>query len=257
MFVALLTDFGTRDHYVASMKGVMAGILPNVSFIDITHEIPPGGIEAAAFALFACFRDIPSGAVILAVVDPGVGSRRRAIAALADGKYLVGPDNGIFSYIFDICPEFTVFSIGKEMSAARKASATFHGRDIFAPTAANLARRMPIKDIGPPITDPVRLQCIYPVKESERFIGRVLHVDRFGNVITNVPRGELGGTIRAEVKGTAIFSERSHYAEALPGELFVIEGSLGLVEISKNGESAAAELGLAVGDEVLLISSGA
>lgn len=250
MLIALLTDFGTRDHYAASMKGVMAGIAPDSRFIDITHEVPPGDIASAAFSLFACFRDLPPGTIILAVVDPGVGSDRRGIAAKAGGKYLVGPDNGIFSYVFDVCSDVEVFSLREVRSANAEISMTFHGRDVFAPAAAKLACGVAIEDLGSPVIDPARLPCIHPKKDDETIYGRVLHVDRFGNVITNVPRKDLGEEFNAEAGGRLINIERSHYAEA-GGEIFLISGSLGLVEISRNGASAASELGVGAGDEVV------
>jgi S-adenosylmethionine hydrolase len=251
MAIALLTDFGTRDHFVGSMKGVISGIAPNVPVFDITHEIPPGGVDAAAFTLFACFRDLPAGTVIVAVVDPGVGSERRPIAAKADDRFLVGPDNGIFSYIFDVCPDAEAYAIETEFPRARPMSATFHGRDIFAPAAALIALGTPIAELGRPVSDPVRLPCIYPETRGETIIGRVMGMDRFGNIVTNVPADLIADGMAAELKGRRVAAKRRFYAEARKGELFMIAGSIGLIEISLNGDSAAAELGTEAGDRVV------
>ncbi|MBX3291985.1 MAG: SAM-dependent chlorinase/fluorinase [Acidobacteria bacterium] len=251
MAIALLTDFGTRDHFAASMKGVITGIAPEAAVFDITHEIPPGDIHAAAFTLFACFRDVPAGTVIVGVVDPGVGSERRPVAVAADDRFLIGPDNGIFSFILDSQENFQVHLIEREFRPAAEISTTFHGRDIFAPAAAHIALGRPIEELGRPLSDPVRLPCIYPETEGETIIGRVLHIDRFGNIITNLPAEWLDSGMTAELNGRQIKNVRRFYSGAEGGELFMIAGSIGLVEISLNGASAAADLGVSVGDAVV------
>lgn len=251
MAIALLTDFGTRDHFAASMKGVITGIAPEAAVFDITHEIPPGDIHAAAFTLFACFRDVPAGTVIVGVVDPGVGSERRPVAVAADDRFLIGPDNGIFSFILDSQENFQVHLIEREFRPAAEISTTFHGRDIFAPAAAHIALGRPIEELGRPLSDPVRLPCIYPETEGETMIGRVLHIDRFGNVITNVPASHLENGLTAEVNARNVNVVLKCYADGGGGELFLIAGSIGLVEISLNGASAAAEIGVETGDEVV------
>jgi S-adenosylmethionine hydrolase len=248
MAIALLTDFGTRDHFVASMKGVISSIAPNVAVFDITHEIPPGNIHAAAFTLFACFRDMPAGTIIVAVVDPGVGSTRRPLAAKADEIYLVGPDNGLFSYIFDTCPDAAIFEITREFSTDKEVSRTFHGRDVFAPAAAYLALGTSMVELGSPVSAAVRLPCIYPEVEGEAIVGRVMHIDRFGNVITSLTADMLAEGLSTEFGGRRIEQVRGNYAESDRDELFFIAGSIGLIEISMNGASAAEKLGIAAGD---------
>ncbi|QQS34083.1 MAG: SAM-dependent chlorinase/fluorinase [Acidobacteriota bacterium] len=251
MAIALLTDFGTRDHFAASMKGVITGIAPNVPVFDITHEIPPGDIHSAAFTLFACFRDMPAGTVIVAVVDPGVGSNRRPIAVKADERFLVGPDNGIFSFLLDTSTNAEVNLIERQFKPSADISKTFHGRDIFAPAAAHIALGTPIEELGRSVSDAVRLQCIYPENNGETMIGRVLHIDRFGNVITNVPASCLENVLTAEVNAEKIERTLQCYVDGESGELFLIAGSIGLIEISLNGASAATELGASVGDTVV------
>lgn len=255
MAVALLTDFGTRDHFVGSMKGVIAGIAPDIAMFDITHDIPPGDIGAAAFTLFACFNDMPERTVITAVVDPGVGSQRLPIAAEAKDKFLVGPDNGIFSYIFDICPDAEAYAIETEFPRFGPRSTTFHGRDIFAPAAAHIALGTPARELGRRVSDPVRLPCIYPETNGETIIGRVMGIDRFGNVITNVPADIPVEGMAAELNGRQIRTKRQFYAEAERGEMFMIAGSIGLIEISLNAASAAAELGAKAGDTVIFTAA--
>lgn len=251
MAIALLTDFGTRDHFVASMKGVITGIAPNVPLFDITHEIPPGDIPAAAFTLYASFRDMPPGTVMAAVVDPGVGSERRPVAVRTDDKFLVGPDNGIFSFILDVRQNSEVHLIERQFRPAEEISTTFHGRDVFAPAAAYLALGNAIGELGPIVSDPVRLPCIYPETEGEAIVGRVLHIDRFGNIITNLPAEWLGSGMTAELNGRQIKNARRFYSGAEGGEIFMIAGSVGLVEVSRNCASAAVDLGASVGDKVV------
>jgi S-adenosylmethionine hydrolase len=242
--ITLLTDFGSGDYYAGAMKGVLLGICPEAQLIDISHEVVPYAISQAAFILsqgWACF---PQGTVHVIVVDPGVGSSRRPILAEAGGHYFVAPDNGVLTMIFDAAPTCTV----REITAARyfrqPVSQTFHGRDIFAPIAAHLAMGTPTAAFGPPINDYVRLRF------SE---GCVLHIDRFGNVVTSFASRDYPQPFRLRIGGQEISRITSSYAEAEPGQLFVIGGSAGYLEVSMNQGRAADELGIAVGAAVELV----
>ena len=190
--IALLTDFGTADHYVGAMKGVMLGICPGATFVDITHEIPPQDVLGGALQLGACWQYFPAGTVFLAVVDPGVGSARRAIAVEADGRRFVAPDNGLLTMVLR-APEGgqAHFEISNPRYAAPLVSRTFEGRDRFAPAAAWLAAGVELAALGAPLSDWVRLDIPEPRDLGDRLEGEVLAVDRFGNLITNIGRGEL------------------------------------------------------------------
>ncbi|HEY2865866.1 MAG TPA: SAM-dependent chlorinase/fluorinase, partial [Pyrinomonadaceae bacterium] len=183
MPVALLTDFGTRDHYVAAMKGVILGINRKAVIVDITHEIEPQAIATAAFVLRACYREFPPATVFCCVVDAGVGSERRAIIVSTNGQFFVGPDNGLFSFLYDKSCEIT--SIENDRYFRKPVSATFHGRDIFAPVAGHLSLGVPPNEFGPQVTDPVRLNDIVSTQLDEKtFEGAAIHIDHFGNIVT-------------------------------------------------------------------------
>jgi S-adenosylmethionine hydrolase len=209
--ITLLTDFGHLDPYAGIMKGVILGICPEARIVDLTHDVIPYQIAQAAFLLEQSWRYFPAGTIHVAVVDPGVGTARRPLLVEAGGHYFIGPDNGVL-------PEGEAFEI---LVDSAPASRTFHGRDVFAPAAARLA--MGEKRVKP-VSDPVRITL-------ER--GTVLHIDRFGNVITNLRPGTE--------------KRVATYAEGPPGELFVIEGSSGYLEIALNRGSAAERLGIGVG----------
>lgn len=248
--ITLLTDFGSADYFVAAMKGVILGKQPEVIFVDISHEIPPHEVTAAAFTLLACYRDFPLGTTHLAVVDPGVGSVRRPIAIRAGGYTFVGPDNGLFSHVLDREPDARVFHLSRQTHFRSRPSPTFHGRDIFAPVAGALAAGVPLAELGEEIPDPVRLAspaCCQPAGPGEWQAG-ILQIDRFGNCITNVAQeaipAEAAGTLAIEVNGHTITRMHRCYADALnaPGELFSLWGSAGFLEISAYCASAAQRL---------------
>ena len=248
MPIALLTDFGTRDYFVGAMKGVIVGIDRKAVIVDISHEIEPQNISEAAFTLAACWRDFPEGTIFLCVVDPGVGSSRRAIAAEFGGRKFVCPDNGLLSLIMDEGASL------HELCHARyfrpEPSNTFHGRDIFAPVAAHLSLGVPLYELGPTITDPVRIALAKPQLFGNELHGEVLHIDRFGNVITSISPDMImrGSSITAN--GVKVSRWVRSYSEAFPDEPVLILGSAGFVEISVNGSSAAARLHVKVGDGV-------
>lgn len=256
MIVTLLTDFGTADHFAGAMKGVILGIAPGAAVVDLTHEVPPQDVRAGAFTLLAAYGSFPPGTVHVAVVDPGVGSARRAIAADAGGHRFVGPDNGLLSWVLEREGDARVFHVTREELFRRPVSTTFHGRDVFAPVAARLAAGMDAAELGPEIADAVRLGSLRPERLPDGGLrGEVLHVDRFGNCVTGFTRDDLGGagdafTLRAGAR--EIRAVRRFYADAAPGEPFAVWGSAGFLEISVNRASAARLLGLAPGEPVTL-----
>ena len=260
--VTLLTDFGTADYFVGAVKGVILTINPQVSIIDITHEIPPQDIESAAFTLLTCYRDFPAGTVHVAVVDPGVGSSRRAIVVSAGSHYFVGPDNGLFSYVLDREPSHQTFHLTAREYFRDSPSSTFHGRDVFAPVAAALSKGVAPAKLGPRIEDAVRLHSLAPTKrEDGKVEGRIIHIDRFGNCITNLTRADLPDTKQTTllVKRRAINAFRRFFADetaskrgrASNSDLFAIWGSAGFLELALNGASAAKLLHAKRGDTVI------
>ncbi len=257
MIVTLLTDFGTADYFVAAMKGVVLGRAPGAQVVDVTHEIPPQDVAAAAFTLRAVYRDFPPGTVHVAVVDPGVGSARRPILVCAGGYRFVGPDNGIFGYVLDREPDARVFHLDDPRAFRHPVSSTFHGRDVFAPVAGALAAGADPERLGTGVDDPVRLPPIAPRRAPDGSVeGVVLHVDRFGNCVTSLAPGDLPdgpeGGFRLAVGGGEVRTLRTHYAGAPPGEPFVVPGSAGFLEVSVNGGSAAERLGVRRGAAVAL-----
>jgi S-adenosylmethionine hydrolase len=242
--ITLLTDFGTADYFVGAVKGAILSVNPNAVVVDITHEIPAQDIEAGAFMLLAAYKTFPRWTTHVAVVDPGVGSARRPIVVATDEYFFVGPDNGIFTYIYDREPVHRTFHLTAEKHFPPDPSSTFHGRDIFAPVAAELAAGVAPHEFGPAIGDEIRIRSL----ETPL---RIIHVDRFGNCVTNITRGKFEGQ-KLTINGRAISAFRKFYGEAAAGEIFAIWGSAGFLEISVNGGSAAQVLGAKRGDAIYL-----
>ena len=242
--LTLLTDFGTADYYVGAVKGAILSVNPNVPIVDITHEIPAQDIEAGAFMLLAAYETFPAGTIHVAVVDPGVGSTRRPIVVTANNQFFVGPDNGIFTYVCDRAPSHKTFHVTADKYFRSDPSSTFHGRDIFAPVAAALSTGVAPEQFGPLINDEVRL----PSLETPL---RIIHIDRFGNCVTNITRERFEGE-SLTVDGRTITAFRKFYGEASEGEIFAIWGSACFLEISMNGGSAAQVLGAKRGDTIFL-----
>ncbi|HET9210452.1 MAG TPA: SAM-dependent chlorinase/fluorinase [Thermoanaerobaculia bacterium] len=238
MLLSLLTDFGTTDYYVAAVKGTILRLAPGTALVDISHEVPPGDIETGSFLLRAAVPSFPEGTVHLAVVDPGVGSRRRMLAVRSGSGLFVAPDNGLLDPFLDGAE---VRSVERSELFLVSPGQTFHGRDRFAPIAAALLRGERLESLGPEIPDPVRWAATPPRREPGRISGRVIHVDRYGNLVTDVPAAWLPpGPCRARIGvGNSTSRRASHYAEIPPGEAAMIPGSLGTVELSLNGEDLA------------------
>jgi hypothetical protein len=253
--ITLLTDFGSADHYVAAMKGVMVGICPNAQFVDITHEAAVFAIADAAWTLAQAAPCFPRGTVHLAVVDPGVGGARRPILAESNGQWFVAPDNGVLTLALEPDPHHKVHEINAERFFRHPVSRTFHGRDIFAPVAAHLAAGTPATEFGPCIEDWVQLETAHPrLNPDGSMDGTVLRIDRFGNLITNFDAA-LPRPWRLEVGSRFISLVVASYSDAPRGALFAIAGSAGTIEISMNQASAARELGAIAGTPVRLVGS--
>jgi S-adenosylmethionine hydrolase len=253
--IALLTDFGTKDHYAGTMKGVALGICPEATCVDITHDIPPHDILAGTLELAASYKYFPPGTVFLVVVDPGVGSTRRPMAAESGPYRFVAPDNGVLTQVFRETPPTRVVELTERRYARPTASRTFEGRDRFAPAAAWLARGIDLSALGRALTTWQVLGVPEPAVGAAEIVGEVLRVDRFGNLVTNVDRrtferfGEgaaLEIVAGAEVVGKVVAA----YAEAAPGSVCALFGSSEQLEIAVNGGSAADTLGLARGARI-------
>ena len=253
--ITLTTDFGIADHYVGAMKGVINCICPDAKIVDITHEIAPFSVYAGAYAISQAAPYFPAGAIHVIVVDPGVGTSRRGIAFRNQTGTFIAPDNGVLSPFWPEQDGLNVRELANENLWLSDRSATFHGRDLFAPAAAKLAAELVAwADLGPPVTDVVRLPHLKAVQGEEgQWRGVVLSVDRFGNVITNLDSG-IGLSHEFVVTAAGHEIRRFHraFGEADPGELFVYAGSSGYYEIGMNQVSAAARLGIAPGDPILL-----
>ncbi len=240
--ITLLTDFGTADGYVAQMKGVLATGAPGADLVDLSHEIPPQDVELARLAVARYWRWFPPGTVHLVVVDPGVGSARVALAAMSDGRYLVGPDNGVLSPAL-LVPGARVVALASPPGAAP----TFHGRDVFAPAAAALARGTALEALGTWFGEPCIRRTPEPSREADGSLrGEVIAVDRFGNAVTNLV-GIRGGIVSV---GSRRIPVRLTYADVPLGDLLALVGSSGLLEIAQRNGSAAAALGVGRGTVV-------
>ena len=256
--IALLTDFGTRDWYVAQMKGVLLSRAPSAQLIDITHEISPHDILGGAFALAAALPWLPRGTVALAVVDPGVGTSRALLAAAIDDRFVVGPDNGLLSLVLARARRKTMVRLANPHVPRRRVSRTFHGRDWLAPAAAYLAAGGSLRRLGPTVRTVHELSLPAVVAQGRGVRGAVLHIDHFGNLITNLEaarwrRDRRGsGMIRYRGRSAAVVSS---YADAPPGVLVALVGSLGFWELAVRDASAAQRFHAKRGDAVTLARS--
>jgi S-adenosylmethionine hydrolase len=242
--ITLTTDFGTADGYVGEVKGVLLSLSPDAELVDITHDIPPQDVDRARLTVARVWRRFPAGTVHLVVIDPGVGSSRAALALRSDERFLVGPDNGVLSPALLVAGARAV-----ELPLPPRSSATFHGRDVFAPAAAALSRGDPIDALGAVASNPIIRRTPEPVRRSDGAIeGEVIVLDRFGNAITNLI-GLRGGTIELGARRIAV---RHTYAEVASGEPVAVTGSTGFVEIAVRDGDAAATLRISRGDKVVL-----
>jgi S-adenosylmethionine hydrolase len=262
--IALLTDFGYRDHYVGAMKGVIAGIAPNARIIDIAHGIPPQSVVAGALALRQSWRFFPKGTVFVAVVDPGVGTSRLPIAIDTHaGARFVGPDNGVLYLAANDAGIRRIVELHASKYRLKDVSATFHGRDIFAPAAAWLASGKPLASFGPALTKMTRLSIEPPTRRGNALEGKVIYVDGFGNLVTNLDRATIEAfaasfrvtRLSVTISNGAPMEIIQAYADASTGAPLAILGSFEFLEIAIRDGSAAAIFGLGEGAPVRVIVS--
>jgi S-adenosylmethionine hydrolase len=253
--ITLLTDFGTADPFVGVMKGVIAGICPEAKVIDITHEVAPQDVRSGAFFLDRSWQYFPKGTVHVAVVDPGVGSARTALAMESRGHFFVGPDNGLLSLA---APRGRAVALVHRAYHLSRISNTFHGRDIFAPVAAHLASGVGLDALGTTRRKLVKLSSPRPRKTRSGLVGRIVSVDRFGNLITNIAPADWKGLRRPRLVAGDFTSAKlcSSYAGAPPGELLIVFGGYDRLEIAVRNGSAAQTLELGLDDVVRVRSRG-
>jgi len=253
--IALLTDFGTRDHYAGVIKGVALSVCPDVTLVDLSHDLPAHDIPFASLELAATYKFYPAGTIFLVVVDPGVGTSRRGIAAEAGDWKFVAPDNGVLTSVFQESPPKKVVELTERRYARPTVSRTFEGRDRFAPAAAWLAKGIQLAALGRAITDYSQLDLPRPVFEQGVLSGQVVRIDRFGNVVTNLDRKHCerltgGGPVRITVGGASIDRLVSTYSDIANGELGALFGSTDHLEFAAHEASAAERLSVRVGAPV-------
>jgi S-adenosyl-L-methionine hydrolase (adenosine-forming) len=236
--ITLLTDFGTADGYVAAMKGVIVTISHDAIVDDAGHTIEPGDVMGAALALERYWRRYPPNTVHIVVVDPGVGSARGALAISADNRYLVGPDNGVFTFVTRAFPEFEAYDLSSLDTPTASISPTFHGRDLFAPAAAHMARGRKPDRLGVRVTKPVELKVPEVSKKDGVISGSIIHVDHFGNLITNIMQDTVNSG-RVRLGKTDVGSLRRAYADVESGGPIAVFGSNGRLEIAVRDDHAA------------------
>ena len=251
--ITLTTDFGTGDSYVPAMKGVILSLCPEAVLVDISHEVEPQAVRQAAYLLSTAAPYFPPGTVHLAVVDPGVGSERWPIAVRTGRATYVAPDNGVLSLVLEQEPALMAVHLTDPGYRLPEVSATFHGRDIFAPAAAHLARGIEPGQMGLPFS-PARLVTLPgPLnlpQQSGSWQGEILHIDHFGNLVTSFQIPEPQGRLALTVAGQRIEPLHHTFADVDPGQRLLYRGSSGYLEIAVREGNAAAELGVRVGDPV-------
>jgi len=255
--ITLTTDFGLDDICVGVMKGVNLSINPGCTIVDITHGVEPQDIAAGALALESACQYFPQGAIHVAIVDPGVGGGRRPLVLETNKGLFVGPDNGIFSFALQGPGLKAVYELTAKNYFLPDPSSTFHGRDIFAPAAAHLSKGVQPEQLGRKIDNPIILPSAMPEIHGDILEGRIIRIDRYGNLISNVSRDMLQefvreSKMRAEVKGATMTKLMPSYAAAQEGELFCIIGSTGRLEVSLKNSSAVKRIGASRGDSIVL-----
>jgi S-adenosyl-L-methionine hydrolase (adenosine-forming) len=257
--ITLTTDFGLIDHYVGTVKGVILSHCRNAQIIDITHEIPPFAIYTGAYTIEQAAPYFPEGTVHVVVVDPGVGTVRKPIIVAARGQYFVAPDNGVLSLITGASNDFKAFEIARPDLLHSDMSTTFHGRDLFAPTAAALASgRLRPEDVGPELDGIAQVTEMWPKQiRPDWWHGKILSVDRFGNVITNFKAATIPNIKRQAFRleiGSHQMISRYHntFGDAPVGQFFVYAGSSGYLEVGLNQDNAARQLGVSIGQSISL-----
>ena len=252
--IALITDFGLADAYVGAMKGVILSIVPSTTIVDITHDVLPQKIDQAAYLLWSSFKFFPKGTIFVCVIDPGVGSERKILCVETDDYLFLAPDNGILKYIFHHYNKADVFEVSNEKYFADDISSTFHGRDIFAPVAAHLADGVSPSKLGDALTPEFGAEWFNTIDPGKKgtYRGKVLHIDRFGNLITDFMfENEVKSKLSLNAGTHKIINYFSNYAEAT-GHPFMIRGSSKLLEVSLRNNNAANFLRANVNQKLLL-----
>jgi S-adenosyl-L-methionine hydrolase (adenosine-forming) len=254
--ITLTTDFGTTDSYVAQMKGVILGINPEVQIVDLVHSVAPQDVAGGARILAEAISAFPTGAIHLAVVDPGVGTNRSIIGVEAGGFRFVAPNNGLLWPALKGLTIARIHRLEEPRFRRPQVSTTFHGRDIMAPAAAHWSRGVDLAEFGSALSPDalIELPLRGPSRSADQLVGEVVAIDRFGNLITNISRSDLpagdDSSLRIDISGRTVAGLHDCYAAALPGELLALFGSAGCLEIAANGGSAAALLGSTIGAAV-------
>lgn len=255
--ITLTTDFGLRDYYVSAMKAVMLGIAPEARLIDVSHDIPSQDIMAGSWVLKNSAMLFPSKTVHTVVIDPGVGTERHPIALQVEDQYFVGPDNGIFSLLTSDS-DYTAVCLTKQQYLRDSPSNTFHGRDIFAPAAAHLSRGVPLEELGEPLDELVSYRWMQPIADKDGVQGTVIHIDKFGNLITNIPQTLIKEVVEGKkVKiyiGNVILNDISNtFGAVAEGEPVAYIGSADMLEIGINKGDAEEMLGVQKGAQISLV----
>jgi S-adenosyl-L-methionine hydrolase (adenosine-forming) len=254
--ITLLTDFGTKDYFVASMKGVILTINPAARIIDITHDISPHQIAEAAYCLQACYRTFPEGTVHVAVVDPGVGSSRRPILVTTSRYYFVAPDNGVLTPVLNGEQGVEIRQLENRQYQLESPGATFHGRDLFAPAAAWLTKGAALSSFGKPVSDPIRMNWPQPTVKERRIVGEIVYIDRFGNLISNISIAQLEsvktGTPQIRVGAHLVGSIVASYSEGAADVPHALINSNGMLELFLKERPASEFLQVDVGTVVYM-----
>jgi S-adenosyl-L-methionine hydrolase (adenosine-forming) len=262
--LAFLTDFGSTDSYVSVMKGVALTITSDIHLVDITHDVPPQRIATGAWHLATCYRYFPPGTIYVCVVDPGVGSARHPVALHAGNWFFVGPDNGLFSYILAEQPIHEAVILTNPTYHLPRVSTTFHGRDVFSPVAAHIARGVPLSEFGPPIetTTLHHLNTTAPVRQRAEIAAHIIHIDHFGNLITTIPFSQVpdlftSAAVRLTFPAQEIVVTERHLFFSDPSTKdtthpFLYNGSSGYIAVAIQNGNAAQSLNVKYGDSVTL-----
>ncbi|MBN1568019.1 MAG: SAM-dependent chlorinase/fluorinase [Acidobacteria bacterium] len=249
--ITFTTDYGLRDYFVAAMKGVILSLNPDAKLVDISNLIPPQDIFTGAFTLSRAWSYFPSGTVHIAIVDPGVGDAHKGLAVDAGGHFFVAPDNGILTYVLNEHPGFEAYEITAEHYYRKPVSPDFHARDIFSPIAAWISRGVPLIKIGSALQNPFRLQLPGIQKVKDTLIqGQILAVDRFGSLITNLKPDDVPHAYKILAGHREITGIHKTYQEGAPGEVFVVPGSTGYLEIAVKDGSAASVIKIKAGSPI-------
>lgn len=260
--IALITDFGEEDFFVGSLKGVIAAINPEAKIIDITHHIPSFSVFAGSFVLYAAFEYFPARTIFLSAVDPGVGSRRRILLVQTEDYFFVAPDNGILTLVLEKRKPLNIRHVWRRKYFLSPSSQTFEARDRMAPVAAWISKGTPLENFGSPVKDIERLTVLKPRKQGGRIRGIILYIDKFGNLITNIPSAMVmqlaaersSRRMALDVHKTCITSYKTSYSAVPAGKLLFLTGSLGLIEIAVREGSAAELIGAEPGEDVIVKS---